>query len=134
MNLKGKRIFIIEDKPDNYIVIKLILEPYEVEVWFDRWGKHVMERLREFVPVDLILLDLMFPDGISGFDLFDQIRADPLFASVPIVAVSASTPSEVIPRVRQKGFAGFIAKPVDDDLLPGQIDRILGGQPVWYTG
>jgi CheY-like chemotaxis protein len=92
-----------------------------------------VQRLVDFAPVDLILLDLMLPNNVSGYDIFDRIGAFSDFAKVPIVAVSAADPGVAVPKVRAKGFAGFIAKPIEFEIFPSQIARILNNQPVWYT-
>ncbi len=86
------------------------------------------------MPVDIILLDLMFAHGITGYDIFDEIRKVDDFADIPIIAVSASDTSFAVPKVRAKGFSGFIAKPIDFDRFPCQIDQVLNDEQVWYTG
>jgi CheY-like chemotaxis protein len=73
--------------------MQLLLEQNGAKMSFERWGKDTMERLRAFAPIDLILLDLMFLHGITGYDIFDRIRAQLEFQHIPIVAVSASDPS-----------------------------------------
>jgi len=50
------------------------------------------------------------------------------------VAVSAMDPSVAIPQARQKGFSGFIAKPIDNRLFPQQIAQIIEGEQVWSIG
>jgi two-component system cell cycle response regulator DivK len=101
---------------------------------FERWGGQTIQRLKMFKPVDLIILDLMLPKGITGYDIYDQIRMMPDFASVPIIAVSASDASVAIPKTREKGFSGFIAKPIDSLIFPQQIGKILEGEAVWHEG
>lgn len=133
-SLREKRIFIIEDKPDNYAIMSILLEKEGAKVKYDRWGVDTLARLRIFSPIDLILLDLMFPNNLTGYDLFDRIRAEDTFAKVPIVAVSASDISTAIPKTRAKGFYSFIAKPIDFDLFPKQIAQILNQIPIWYAG
>jgi len=76
----------------------------------------------------------MLPGAASGFDLYSEIRALPELAEVPIVAVSASNPSEAIPRAKALGFASYISKPVDQNLLPVQLQRILAGERLWMNG
>lgn len=132
--LKGRRIFIVEDNLTNRAIMQLMIEQQGGVVAFERWGQDTVERLRGFMPVDLILLDLMFPGGVTGYDIFDRIRAEEAFAQIPIVAVSASDPSSSIPLTKQKGFAGFISKPVEYELFVKQILKILAGQAVWYAG
>lgn len=132
-SLHGRRIFVVEDNLENRMIMRLLLTHHGARVDFDIWGRNTLSRLQAFAPVDIILMDLML-GGAHGGDIFDTIRADPQFAQVPIVAVSASDPTQAIPMCRRKGFAGFIAKPVDDDLFPQQLIRILNHENVWYVG
>jgi CheY-like chemotaxis protein len=133
-SLKGKRIFLIEDNVGNRAIMQTLLEQQNVTIGFERWGIDTVKKLQEFAPVDIILLDLMFPRGITGYDIFDNIRAHPDFVHVPIVAVSASEPSVAIPKTRAYGFAGFISKPFDFDRFPAQILAVLKREPVWDAG
>lgn len=134
MNLNNKRIFIVEDNVHNRVIYQIMLKRYNVRLEFDRWGRETLRHMRDFGDIDLIILDLMLPSGISGFDIFDDIRADGSFAHVPIVAVSAADPSMAIAKTKAKGFAGFIAKPVDDDLFPEQMSKIIDGEQLWIAG
>jgi CheY-like chemotaxis protein len=133
MLLKDRRIFIVEDNLQNRVIVEMLLEQQGAKTAFERWGTGTLKRLYEFAPVDIILLDLMFPNKVSGYDVFDEIRAEATFAHIPIVAVSASDPGEAIPKVRKKGFAGFIAKPIDFVLFPQQIAAVIDGKAVWAT-
>jgi two-component system, cell cycle response regulator DivK len=133
LKLKDKRVALIEDNPGNVAVIATILELAGAKVGIERWGTTTFSRLHSFVPIDLILLDLMFPNGVTGFDIFRQIHNQPEFAEIPIVAVSAMDPSIAIPKVQVLGFAGFIAKPVDFDMFPTQLVKLLNNEPVWQS-
>jgi two-component system, cell cycle response regulator DivK len=132
--LEKRRIFIVEDNAQNRIVFRMALTRHGASVDFERWGRDAIHRLKEVAQIDLIILDLMLPLGVSGFDVFDQIRACDQFATVPIVAVSAMDPAIALPLVRSKGFSGFIAKPIDTSLFPQQIARILNGENIWHVG
>lgn len=133
MSLKNKRIFIVEDDLRNKAIAQMLLERAGAIVTFDRWGLDTVAKLRHFTPVDVILLDLMFPRGVTGYDVFKQIRAHTEFVNVPIVAVSAADASEAIPRTQDLGFSGFIAKPVDFAGFANQIERIIAGHALWQT-
>ena len=134
MLLTQRQIFIAEDNIQNRVIFQMILGKEGARVHFERWGSGTMFELRRLEQVDLIILDLMLAQGISGFDIFDHIRHHADFDGVPIVAVSATEPGVGIPKARQKGFAGFIAKPIDDVLFPKQIAAIIKGEQVWYAG
>ena len=131
--LKDKRIFIIEDNLGNRAIMQLLLEQRGAIVSFERWGIDMIARLAKFKPVDLILLDLMFPSGVTGYDICDTIRSHNEYINIPIVAVSASEPAVSIPKVKAKGFQGFITKPISFDEFPKQIGQLLAGYEVWET-
>ena len=129
--LVDKRIFIIEDGVANQTITYIILSTAGAITDSDRWGFDVVKKLLAFAPVDLIILDLMFPENITGYDIFKQIRGHPSFETVPIVAVSAADPAEAIPRTKALGFTGFIRKPVNTVRFTEQIAKILEGEPIW---
>jgi len=134
MLLKDKQIFIVEDNLQNRIIFQMILLKNGCSVYFERWGEGALERLLGLRKVDVIVLDLMLARGVSGYDIFTKIRELKQFDSVPIVAVSASEPGVAIPKTRQMGFAGFIAKPIDTNLFPNQLLSDIEGRPVWFAG
>ncbi len=131
MLLSGKRIFIVEDDVGNRSIAQFMLEAQGATIAFDRWGKDAVLRLRAFAPVHLILLDLMLPVPLTGFDVFDQIRANPEFDGIPIVAVSATDAGSVLPKLQEKGFNGFIAKPISFRTFPQQVAAVMNGEEVW---
>jgi CheY-like chemotaxis protein len=133
VSLQDRRIFIIDDNPVNVTAAKMLLERHYATVGFDRWGTNVPSKLAQFAPVDLILLDLALAHDTSGYDVFDQIRAMPGFETVPIVAYSAGNATEAIPLTQAKGFSGYIAKPLDFDAFPDQIEQILSGMEIWLA-
>jgi CheY-like chemotaxis protein len=133
--LQGKRIFYIEDDVKNRSIAQVIIEQSGAKMGFERWGgAEALVRLKAFMPVDLILLDLMFPHNITGYDIFRAIRSDSTFDRIPVVIVSASDPAIEIPIARARGLDGFISKPIDLRWFPQQIATILTGQPVWSSG
>ncbi|MCC6974929.1 MAG: response regulator [Anaerolineae bacterium] len=134
MKLKNKRIFMLEDNVANRAITQMLLEQHGAQVAFERWGTDTVKRLHDFMPVDLIILDLMLPNQITGYEVFTKIRQQHEFDGIPIIALSASNPSEAIPLTRQYGFNGFISKPVDYDLFPRQIADILSGETIWHQG
>mgnify|MGYP001171470073 CR=1 FL=1 len=132
MLLQGKRVYVIEDEKYNYIVFKVLLEEHGADVVFGGWSKNTLRRIKENPP-DIILLDLMFPNGISGFDIFTELRQEELLENMPIIAVSASNASTSMGKARQMGFSGYISKPINFQLFPNQILAVLNGETVWYA-
>ena len=132
--LHNRRIFIVEDNLANRAIEQMILERHGAKTAIERYGTDTLEKLNKFVPVDLIVMDLMLPNGVSGFDVADQIWQHEAFKNVPMVIVSASDPAESMPLARARGFSGFISKPIDFDNFPIQISRIIKGEQIWFEG
>ena len=133
MLLKGKKIFIVEDNLSNKAIMQMLLEQDGAKVAFDRWGAEALAKLLAALPLDLILLDLMLPGHLTGYDICQQIRRIETFRDIPIVAVSAADASTAIPKAQEMGFSGFISKPIDFLRFTKQIKTIVDGTPVWHT-
>jgi CheY-like chemotaxis protein len=133
MQLKNKRIFIVEDNPANLLIMQVTLEQHGAKTMFERWGQETIERLRAAMPIDVIIMDLMFPDNVTGYDVFANIRKHAEFANIPIVAVSASDPTQARTKTKEQGFAGFIGKPIDYDVFPRQIAEIINKDVEFFT-
>lgn len=124
---------MVEDNQGNAAIIQMLLEQSHARVFRGRWGgQETLDLLKKYCPIDLILMDLMLPNGITGFDVFDMIREQADMINIPIIAVSASDPSAVLPKVRDKGFTGFIAKPIDFTSFADQILAVLNGTDRWH--
>jgi CheY-like chemotaxis protein len=133
MYLQNKRIFIVEDNAGTRALIQLLLEQQGAQVIFAEGGTNIITILKDSSPLDMIILDLMLWDGITGHNLNDEIRTLPDFKHVPIVAVSAADPESAIPETKARGFTGFIGKPIEYNLFPQQLAQILDNQEVWHT-
>ncbi|MBI1258882.1 MAG: response regulator [Chloroflexi bacterium] len=130
--LSNRHILIVEDNPQNRVIFQMSLIRDGALVEFERWGRDMLARLENSPHTDLIVMDLMLAQGVSGFELFDQVRNTPRFAQIPIVAVSAMDFAIAAPKARSMGFSGFISKPIENYLFPQQIASVLHGEEVWY--
>ncbi len=131
MQLTNKRIFLVEDNIGNQTITKTLLESHGATVALHRTGQDIIPPLLQFYPIDLIILDLMLPGGITGFDIFSAIRNQPKFDDIPIIAMSVVDRSEVIPQAKKRGFSGFISKPINFRIFPEQAARIIAGELIW---
>ena len=77
------------------------------------------ERLRE---EDLFLLDMHLGD-MSGFELAHRLQQEPDLAEVPRVAFSADAMPDQIHRARDRGFAGYLTKPLNVKALLACLDE-----------
>jgi diguanylate cyclase (GGDEF)-like protein len=74
--------------------------------------------------VAIVLLDVDMP-GMDGYSVCRRLRAEPRFATVPIVMVTGHEDSVAIGRAFDAGATDFISKPVNWALLPRRLAYIL---------
>jgi len=74
--------------------------------------------------VAIVLLDVDMP-GMDGYTVCRRLRADPRFATVPILMVTGHEDAAAVSRAFEAGATDFIAKPVNWALLPRRLDYIL---------
>ena len=86
-------------------------------------GSQAQQQARTDRP-DAILLDVMMP-GIDGPTTVNALRADPATRDIPIIFLTAKSPSDV-EEWRPLGLAGVISKPFDPMTLPAEMAAILG--------
>lgn len=131
--LQGKRILIVEDNVTNMAVYNVLLRKSGALIIQDFMNADTVHMLIQRLPIDVILMDLMLRNGVSGYTLIELIKAQPQLAAIPVIAVSASDPEIEIPKAQASGFAGFIGKPIEPMLFPGQIADCIAGKPVWHS-
>ncbi len=131
--LKNRRIFIVDDNVTNLAVFGASLRRSGARVFQDAWTVGTVRQVLQFLPIDVILLDLMLRNQTSGYDMFDELTKYPELAGVPIIAVSAADPGTEIPKAKAKGFAGYIGKPIRPRLFPEQIAACINGKHIWYV-
>ena len=131
MLLNRKFIFIVEGNVQNRLVFQISLGRQGAWMEFEPSGEKALEHLKRLHKVDLIILDLASRGHDSGYDLFDHIRAHAEYNAVPIVAMTTFDFSRARYRTQEKGFNGLILKPIDINLFPRQIARILEGENIW---
>ncbi len=119
---------IIDDNLNNIEVLEMLLEQHDVSCATVQTVRHVEKTVTELELVDVIFVDLEFPQG-NGFQVLTTLRRFEKLKGVPIIAYSVHT-SE-IDQARLAGFDGFLGKPLQAKKFPSQLKRILSGGAVW---
>ncbi len=119
------RVVCIEDEPEMIDLVRLILGRKGFEVIGADGGIEGLEIVKKEKP-DLVLLDLMMPD-MDGWEVYQQIKADPELRDIPIVVVTAKAQS--IDKVLGLHIAkvdDYITKPFGPQELLESVEKILG--------
>ncbi|MDB6176968.1 response regulator [Paracoccus sp. Z330] len=117
------RILVVEDEDNIAVALDFLLSRDGHVHERLASGGDALNRIRETRP-DLVLLDVMLPD-ISGYQIVQDLRADPALADVQVLMMTAR--GSVVER--RKGLAlgadGFIAKPFELSELRSEMSRLL---------
>lgn len=119
-----KTILVVDDNPDVITSLKVGLEDSSLyRIFGAENGKKCLEMLNENIAPDLIILDIMMP-LMSGWEVFDQIKKNPSWNSIPIIFLTARTDRTA---KNAGSFLGddFIEKPFDIADLKKRIDNLL---------
>jgi two-component system chemotaxis response regulator CheY len=87
-------------------------------------GREALELLQGHW-VDLVLSDLNMPE-MNGVELIEQMAADPMLQSVPVVVISTEGSRERIDQLVESGIRGFVRKPFTPEQVREVIIETLG--------
>jgi DNA-binding response OmpR family regulator len=113
-----KKVLAVDDSDLNLEIIKEILDD-EYELKTVRTGKAALDVAVDFQP-DVVLLDIMMP-GIDGYEVCQQIRANPALMHTRIIMVSAKAMTSERIEGYQAGANVYIAKPFKENELLTKI-------------
>lgn len=120
VELKGKRILVVEDNQLNMEIVHTILEDYGVIIEEAYNGQEALSRMADSEPgyYDLILMDIMMP-VMDGLEATREIRRLPRedCRQIPIIAMSANAFDEDVKRSLASGMNGHLSKPVNVEKL-----------------
>lgn len=120
------KILYIEDNFDNLTLVKRVLEIEGYEVIEAKNGTDGLDKARTTQP-DIIITDINLPD-IDGFAVTSALKKDTQTAHIPVIAMTANVMKKDRETILQAGCDGYIAKPIDVDELPIQIENFLKGK------
>ena len=109
----SKRILVVEDQPDNRQIIRDMLAETGYEIQRGR------ERRR-----GAILMDIQLPI-MDGYTAKRQIKANPTFRSIPIIAVTSYALSGEEKKAREAGCDDYVPKPYSPRQLLAKIRQYL---------
>lgn len=117
------RILVVEDNETSLDLMTYLLEAFGHTPLVARDGLEGLEVACREKP-DLILIDVHMPK-MDGYELVQQLKRQPALQSTPLVAVTALAMVGDRERALIAGFDGYIAKPIDPETLPIQVETFL---------
>jgi len=134
MNSKQPVLVYLEDDENSTFVMKMVVERV-----MKLPALYVLQNRADFVQQvtdlgvfpDIFLLDIQM-EPYDGFEILSMLRSDPQFETSKVIAITASVTNEEVALLKEGGFDGAIAKPLNIEIFPELIARIIKGEQVWH--
>ena len=127
---KSKKILLVDDDPDFIETIKIVLESEKYEVITASGPEECFNRVSAETP-DLIILDVLWPDRKSGFEVCRELKKDADLKNIPVIMLTSVDDKYGL---GFKNVAGdetwlpsddFLSKPVNPNLLISKVKEFL---------
>lgn len=118
------RILVVDDDSRTMDLLRANLSGAGHECYVVPNGEQALSVMRR-ARFDLLVLDIMMPGGISGFEVCRRIRSDSEINFLPILMLSAMSGHEEVMHGLAQGADDYLAKPFEVHQLLGRVDNLL---------
>ncbi len=119
VNLKGKKVLIVDDNLINLKVAARLLLSYKIETEEVSSGFDCLKNIKDGKKYDMILMDDMMPK-MSGVETFKKLQEIEGF-DTPVIALTANAIAGMKENYLKEGFNDYISKPIDKK----ELERVL---------
>jgi len=118
------RILVVDDLEANRRLLEAKLTAEYYDVLMAQRGEEAVQTAKREKP-DLILLDVMMPGGIDGYEACRRLKAQPETRHIPIIILTTLDDRSEKLRGLQAGAEEFLTKPIDDVQLLARVKSLL---------
>ena len=119
--LTGRKILVVEDSPDNQLLLRLFLTKHKMQIEFASNGEEGMAKALAS-DHDVILMDMQMP-VMDGYTATRLLREKGYLK--PIVALTAHAMKEDRDLCLKAGCDDYLTKPIEPAALYGTISKFL---------
>ena len=119
-------VLVIEDNPDNMLLISDILEANGYSLLQAETGLLGIEMATEKLP-GFIILDIQLPD-ILGYEVLARLRREETTQNIPIVAMTSYAMAGDREKLLAAGCDGYVEKPINPATVMDEIEQVIGGK------
>ncbi|WP_068928521.1 fused response regulator/phosphatase [Planobispora rosea] len=124
VNERPATVLVVDDTPAKLYILSSWLRRAGHRVVEATGGLEALAKVGELQP-DLVVLDVRLPD-ISGYEVCEQIKADPVTSSIPVVQISgAAITSADRAEGLERGADAYLSEPVEPDEFTATIEATL---------
>ncbi len=116
----ANKILIVDDEPNNLDVLRNSLREAGFKVLVAKNGETALKQV-DYIKPDLILLDVMMPDGIDGFETCHRLKKNKVIKDIPIIFLTAKT--ETVDKIKglEVGAVDYITKPFNIEEIVARV-------------
>jgi signal transduction histidine kinase len=122
LDLKGRKILIVEDDGSSYLFLETLLRKHNPKILWAKSGLHAIELLKKEDDIDLILMDIRMPE-MNGIDTTRKIRK--IYPDLPIIAQTAYAQISDRKIALDCGCNDYISKPIEAAELNAMLSKYL---------
>lgn len=119
-----RKLLIVDDEDGVRALVRITLDNASFEILEARDGGEALRMARLHRP-DLVLLDVMLPDG-SGIDICRTLKNDPDTAATSVVMLTAKAQTSDFGEAEDAGADGYFTKPFSPIALVHKVETVLG--------
>jgi CheY-like chemotaxis protein/signal transduction histidine kinase/HAMP domain-containing protein len=116
VTLANVKILMAEDDIRTVYALSALLAGKGAEVLVAENGREALELLSKNTDVDAVLMDIMMPE-MDGYDAMRELRKNPRFEALPVIALTAKAMKGERERCLEAGASDYLTKPVDSERL-----------------
>ena len=114
--LRGRKVLVVDDDARNIFALTTVLENHDMDVISATNGRQAIEIIQRTPDLSVVLMDIMMPE-MDGYETMREIRKQPEFRTLPILALTAKAMKGDREKCLQAGASDYIAKPVNTEQL-----------------
>jgi two-component system sensor histidine kinase/response regulator len=127
--LDGARVLLVEDHPLNQELACELLRRVGIVVVVAKDGREALEKLANEGPFDGVLMDCQMP-VMDGYTATRELRRNPAWRKLPVIAMTASALAEDRDRALASGMNAHITKPIHVDSMLRTMAQWIGVKSV----
>ncbi len=118
------RVLLVDDNPTNLKVLNDTLKDRGYELRIAKSGEQALQVAEKSRP-DLVLLDIMMPPGIDGYETIRRLRESPKTKNTPVIFLSALSETRDKVKGLELGAVDYISKPFQADEVIARVNTHL---------
>ncbi len=119
-----KKILIVDDQPTIRRLVEISLRSSDRQILEAESGEKALEVAHTQQP-DLIIMDLMMPGGMDGFEAVEKLKQNPQTRHTPVLILTAKDQKAERIRAFEVGAGDYLAKPFKLENLVRKVENLL---------